>query len=146
MSRLPLLMHLTFGLFLVLNAPVLAQDIQITNAYARATLRSGAIYFTLANVGALADRLLSASTDVARSATLHSTTVTDGIASMPSLPDGLIVPANGEISLARGANHIMLMGLDDTLEQGATFPVTLTFEVAGSMTIDVTVDNLRELE
>jgi hypothetical protein len=38
----------------------------------------------------------------------------------------------------------MLMGVPTPLKDGDTFPLTLVFEQAGDVTVDVTVDNARE--
>ena len=46
---------------------------------------------------------------------------------------------NGEVVLEPGGYHIMLMGLAHALEEGSSFPLTLTFEKAGSLEIDVPV-------
>lgn len=67
------------------------------------------------------------------------TTVTDGVAAMPHA--ALIpVPAGKTVALSPGGFHGMLMDLTDPLVEGETFPITLTFEQAGSL--DVTVDIL----
>ena len=49
------------------------------------------------------------------------------------------VPANAQASLKPGGDHIMLMGLDTPLKEGDSFPMTLTFEVAGNVSITVPV-------
>ena len=49
------------------------------------------------------------------------------------------VPAGGTIALEPGGYHAMLMGLTQKLEKGATFPVTLTFQKAGAVTVDVEI-------
>ena len=72
---------------------------------------------------------------------LHETVVTDGIASMPhamSVP----VPAGQSVALAPGGYHGMLMGLTNAFKEGDSFPVTMTFEKAGEVT--VTVDGKEE--
>ena len=69
---------------------------------------------------------------------LHETVVTDGIASMPHVMS-VPVPAGGTIALEPGGFHAMLMGPNRTLEEGATFPVTLTFQNAGAVTVDVEI-------
>ena len=71
-----------------------------------------------------------------------ATVVTDGIASMPhamSIP----VPAGETVALSPGGYHGMLMGLTTALKEGDRFPVTLTFEKAGDVTVDVDVLSLR---
>jgi copper(I)-binding protein len=73
---------------------------------------------------------------------LHETVVTDGIASMPhamSIP----VPAGESVELAPGGYHGMLMGLTATLAEGDSFPVTLTFQNAGEVVVNVEVLSLR---
>lgn len=35
--------------------------------------------------------------------------------------------------------HLMLMGLQDKLSEGTTFPMTLSFENAGEITVEVSV-------
>jgi copper(I)-binding protein len=73
---------------------------------------------------------------------LHETVVKDGIASMPhamSIP----VPAGQSVQLAPGGFHGMLMGLTAALKEGDSFPVTLSFERAGAVTVNVEVLSLR---
>ena len=68
--------------------------------------------------------------------------VTDGIASMPhamSIP----VPAGQNVQLAPGGYHGMLMGLTTALKEGDSFPVTLTFQNAGEITVPVEILSLR---
>ena len=40
-------------------------------------------------------------------------------------------------------NNEMLMGLTAALKEGDSFPVTLTFETAGEVTVDVDVLSMR---
>ena len=44
-----------------------------------------------------------------------------------------------EVELAPGGNHIMLMGLAAPLQEATTFPLTLRFEHAGEVTVEVAV-------
>jgi len=63
---------------------------------------------------------------------------------MLHVEEGFAVPAGETLMLARGGKHVMLMGLTAPLENGATVPLTLTFEKAGDITIDVVVDRDRK--
>ena len=45
--------------------------------------------------------------------------------------------------MKRGGDHVMLMGLNDGLDAGETVKITLTFEKAGEIVVDVPVDNDR---
>jgi len=53
--------------------------------------------------------------------------------------DSLRIPAGETFSLEPGGHHIMLIDLVEPLETGSTFPVTLSFETAGDVTVDVPV-------
>ena len=63
---------------------------------------------------------------------------------MREVEDGIAVPANGMHALKRGGDHVMFMGLDGALPEGETISVTLTFENAGEITLDIPVDNDRK--
>lgn len=116
-----------------------AGDISISQPWARATApaaKNGAGYMTLRNSGDRPDRLVSASADdVAAKVEIHSMTLEGGVMRMRPLPDGVEIPARGETALAPGGNHIMFMGLKRQLRQGASVPVTLRFERAGSVRV-----------
>jgi copper(I)-binding protein len=53
----------------------------------------------------------------------------------------LEVPANGKLTLAPGGLHIMLMGLKKPLAAGSSFPLTLQFEKAGEVKVEVQVES-----
>jgi hypothetical protein len=86
--------------------------------------------------------LVSISTPIAEQPMLHETTVEDGVASMPHAMR-VPVPAGQTVELRPGGYHGMLMGLTRTLEEGASFPVTLTFEQAGELTVSAEVLSMR---
>lgn len=151
MSYLPLsLRQASLALFLtVLSAtPILAGDIVINNAYARssgASAKSGAIFMEIMNLGEVDDRLIAAKTSVSKKAELHTHVETDdGIMQMREVKDGFVIPAGGMHNLARGSDHIMLMGLTGSMAQGDTFSVTLSFEKSDELVIDVPVDLERK--
>ena len=139
---------LTAAVIAVLSAtPALACDvarigeIEVERAWSRASIgidRPGVAYLTIRNTGIADDVLTGITTTVADMPMLHETVVTDGIASMPHVMS-VPVPAGGMIALEPGGFHAMLMGLNQTLEKGATFPVTLTFQNAGAVTVDVEI-------
>jgi len=120
-------------------------DLSIANPWSRATIGAGrpaVFYVAITNDGASDDALVAISTPAAGRPMLHETTVTDGVASMPhamSIP----LPAGQTVQLAPGGYHGMLMGLTAALKEGETFPVTLTFVVAGDVTVNAEVLSLR---
>jgi copper(I)-binding protein len=128
----------------VFATPTLA-EIQIRNGYARSGMpgaSSGAAFMTLVNTGPFDDRLIGVTTEAARKIELHSNVVVDGIAQMRPITEGIFLPTGALTVLARGGDHIMLMGLVTPLVQDQFVRITLIFEQAGEMTIDVPVDYL----
>jgi copper(I)-binding protein len=122
--------------------PVFA-DITIEDAYARSSgpsAKTGAAFFVIKNTGQDEDRLIAASSDVAKRVELHTHIEQDGIMKMRQDKDGFEVPAMGAHALQRGADHVMFMGLNAPMVQGDTFEITLTFEQEGEITITVPVD------
>ena len=61
---------------------------------------------------------------------------------MEQIMNGIALPVGSDIALQPGGKHIMLMGLNDTLDAGKTFPLTLNFGESGSITVDFTVVKL----
>jgi copper(I)-binding protein len=53
--------------------------------------------------------------------------------------DYVEVPAGADLSFAPGGYHVMLMGLKQELKPGDSFPLMLTFEKAGQVTLQVAV-------
>ena len=131
-----------------LAAPALAGDITITDPYAIASTmmsKSGAAFMVIENTGDADDRLVSAASDVAQKVELHThMDMGDGVMKMMEVKEGFAVPAHGHHALARGGDHVMLLGLTRELKQGDMVSVTLTFEKAGEMTIEVPVDLERQ--
>lgn len=129
-------------------ASTAAAEIVVHDAYARSAspvAKSGAVFMVLENTGDTADRLVAAATDAAARVELHTHIEnTEGVMRMVEVKDGFEVPAGGRHALKRGGDHVMLMGLAAPLEQGATLPLTLTFEQAGEVTLDVVVDSERQ--
>lgn len=117
-----------------------AADVTVTNPWARASIlasRPGAAYVTLSSD--TGDRLLSASTPIAGPVLIHAAeTDASGVSRMAHLQT-LDLPAGETVTFAPGDMHLMLMGLVAKLEEGAQFPLTLTFESAGEVSVEVPV-------
>lgn len=127
--------------------PAFASDmkIMIMDPYARSSAHSGAAFFTIMNHSDEDDRLVSASADVSKRVELHTHEQdSNGVMRMMELEDGITVPAGGSHALQRGGDHVMFMGLDAPLPEGETVTVTLTFEKAGDIVVDIPVDNDRK--
>ena len=86
------------------------------------------------------DRLIGASvpSSIAGMAQIHQTTMSDGTMSMSEVGE-ITIPADGTVALEPGSFHIMMMNLAAPLEIGQKFTVTLEFEKAGTMDVEVEV-------
>jgi len=102
------------------------------------------VFFDIKNAGADGDRLVSAASDVAKMVELHTHKQdAAGVMQMLAVPEGFEVPAAGDHLLQRGGDHVMLMGLTREIADGDMVTLTLTFEKAGEVTVEVPVDNKR---
>jgi len=123
--------------------PALAADITVEDAYARASspnAKAGAAFMLITNGGTQDDRLVDASSDIAARVELH-THVQDGdVMRMVHVEEGFALPAGETVVLERGGKHVMFMGLNTSLDQGDTVEVTLTFENAGEILVEIPVD------
>jgi copper(I)-binding protein len=59
---------------------------------------------------------------------------------MRELEKGLEIPAGATVTLKPGGYHIMVMELKAPLAKDAKVPVTLVFEKAGSIDVDLKVE------
>lgn len=100
---------------------------------------AGAAYFTLKNQGTAADRLLGVSTPRAQKSELHTHVHQNGLMKMQRVP-AVEIPAKGEVAFQPGGNHVMLFGLKQPLKAGEQFPLTLEFEKAGKVEVQVKVE------
>ncbi|WP_246053501.1 copper chaperone PCu(A)C [Paracoccus hibiscisoli] len=129
-------------------AEVSQGDLSISAAWSRATIgtaRPAVFYVTIQNNGSTEDRLIGIETPVAGMPMLHETVLSDGVASMPHA-DQISIAAGETVSLAPGSYHGMLMDLNEALTEGESFPMTLQFQNAGTLTIDTDVVSIRERE
>lgn len=129
-------------------APLAAQEtgptVHVRDAYARVATpmsRSGAAFMVIENTGDADDRLIAADTDAAEVVELHTHLESDdGVMQMVEVEEGFAIPAGDTHILARGGDHVMMMGLTRRLDHGDTITMTLTFDEAGEMTLQLPVD------
>ncbi len=134
-----------------LATSALAQDtITVDDAYARSsgkTAKAGAAFMMIQNTGDADDRLIGVESEAAARVELHTHLVDDnGVAKMVHVEEGFVIPAGEAHMLKRGGDHVMFMGLTAPFEQGETVPVTLIFEKAGEVEVEVPVDLERKGE
>ncbi len=136
------------ALALLAATPAFAHDItfgalELNGPFARATLPNAPVaggFLTIVNTGSEDDRLVSASADIARETQIHEMAMEGDVMKMRELPDGIVIPAGGSVVLEPGGYHLMMMGLTGALVEGETVPVTLTFEKAGAVTVDLHIE------
>ena len=134
--------------------PAIAHDfklgpLRIDHPYATPTppgAGTGAAYLrAIRNTSAQPDRLIGASTPVAREVEIHHSVIDANNVMRMRAIDGLTVPARGEVRLRHGGeHHLMLIGLKAPLKDGDRFPMTLRFEKAGEREVMVWVQQPRD--
>lgn len=96
---------------------------------------SGGAFMTIVNNSGQADRLVSAQSPVTMMVELHETVTEGGVMKMVHQPQGFEIPPGGK--------HVMLMGLKSALEAGQNIQITLKFEKAGEITVNVPVREMK---
>jgi len=123
------------------------EGLVIEYGYARAngaSAKAGAAFMVIKNYTDDADRLIAVTTTAARKTELHTHIMdANGVMMMREVKAGFEVPAHSAISLKRGGNHIMMMGLTQPMIQGDVVTLSLTFENAGEVSVEIPVDLQR---
>ncbi len=132
-----------FGALLAATAALSAfgGEITTTEAYAFTTPASGkagAAYVSLSG-GTESDRLIGATGDIAQRVEIHEHRMVEDVMRMRQVEGGIDLPAGGSIEMGPGGYHIMLMGLNQQLDAGQDFPLTLSFASGAEMVVTVTV-------
>ena len=136
-----------FASFLALSSIVSAGQIVISDAYARSAgplAKAGAAYMKIMNHSDESDRLIGVQSDIAKKTELHTHLKDDnGVIRMVRIDEGIEIGSMKEHRLVRGGQHIMFMGLKEAFKTGKIIPVTLFFEIAGEVGVEIVVDQDR---
>ena len=127
-----------FAALVGMAQPVVASEIMFGPLQFRATvgsMSSSAAYVSIMNHGKMADRLLDATSNLARKTELHQMEMDNGVMKMRPVEGGIDLPAGQTIYLGPGGYHVMLIGLNAPLTAGSIFEITLVFQNAGEKTI-----------
>lgn len=121
-------------------------DVALTSEALATTPVAGAaiLVFEVANRGDGDDALLAATTDAALGVEIHETRLEDGRASMVEL-DRVDLPAGSTVRSRSGGLHLMMVVPDDSVVEGATFPLTLEFARSEPITTEVLVGDISEV-
>jgi periplasmic copper chaperone A len=100
---------------------------------------TGGAFMTLRNGGSQADRLRSAASPAAKMVELHETVDNNGVMRMVPQPDGWEIAPGADLVLKPGGKHLMLIDLRRPLQPGETIEITLNFDKAGQVKVQVPV-------
>lgn len=123
-------------------------DLHIGHPWARAlppVAPTGAAYMIIENRGEQADTLTDVRTPVAGHAEVHEHIHQDGLMKMQQV-ENLSLPAGESVRFAPGGYHIMLFNLKQPLSAGERFPMTLYFEHAGQLEVEVAIEEQAPAE
>lgn len=118
-----------------------AGDMHIIHPWSRAlppVAPTGAAYLVLENKGEQADRLIAATSPIAGRVELHEHIHQDGLMKMQQI-DSVEIAPGAAVEFKPGSHHFMLFGLQQPLTEGSSYPMTLSFEQAGDVEIEVKV-------
>ena len=104
---------------------------------------NGAAFLVIENSGE-ADRLVATAGDVAARVELHTHTMAGDVMQMRQV-EAVEIPAHGSAALQPGGLHIMLIGLKQPLREGERFPLTLTFDKAGEITVEFAIEGVGSM-
>jgi copper(I)-binding protein len=116
--------------------------LEIGHPWARATpptAPAGGGYLTITNKGTGPDRLISVKSPAADMVQVHEMKMEGNVMRMRELDGGLAIPPGATVALAPGGLHLMMMGLKAPLKQGERVPVTLVFEKAGTIDVELAI-------
>jgi copper(I)-binding protein len=119
------------------GAGVRVQDPWLRATPPGATVAGG--FLTLINDGSQPDRLVRVESPLAARVELHETRAEGGTMRMRALPDGLTVPAHGQVVLKPGSYHLMFIQPTQALAAGMQVQATLVFERAGQVPVTFVV-------
>jgi periplasmic copper chaperone A len=124
-------------------APAVSQGaVQLSEPWAlpdsRVPAQAGG-YLAITNTGTEADRLVSAHCPLAERTEIHGIKVVGGDIKMKHLADGLAIPPDYTTTLKPRGYHLLLQGLRIPIRSGARLPVTLRFEKAGEVAVELVV-------
>jgi copper(I)-binding protein len=134
--------------FILMTSTAFADGIIVTDAYARSSrpnAPTGAAFMVFMNQTNDEVKLVGVRSEAAKRVELHThIDKGEGIMQMTQIEGGIVIPAGETHQLMRGGDHVMLMGLNQSLIDGVTILVTFEFENTDDLTVEIPVDNERK--
>lgn len=149
-KRIRLLFASSALLASILAGPVMAHDyssgeVDVDHPWSRPTppgTPMGVGYMVIRNNGDSDITLLGASTPRADRVSIHETRMEDGVMVMQPLANGLSVAAGEVVELKPRSYHLMLEQLVKPLQAGERVPLTLEFDGADTMRVELNIQSL----
>ncbi len=116
-----------------------ATPVKVEDPWTRATppgAKVGAGYMKITS--AAADRLVGASSPAAARVEMHVTEKKGDVLRMREVK-AYDIPAGGSFELSPGGAHLMLVDIKTPFKEGAKIPLTLRFEKAGEVKVELQV-------
>lgn len=121
-------------------------SLQVGHPWTRVTPgKTGSAYLSVTNTGAEIDRLVGASSPAADKAELHTHQMDGDVMRMRPV-QAIEVPPGESAVLKPGGLHIMLLGLKAPIRVGMRVPLTLRFEKAGNVDVELSVETVGATE
>jgi hypothetical protein len=103
------------------------------------TAGNGAAYMVIDNKGGEPDALIGAEADFCDTVEIHETSMMEGDMMQMQPVERIEIPAGGSATLEPGGYHVMLIGINESLDPGDTVTLTLIFEKAGAVQVQAEV-------
>jgi copper(I)-binding protein len=117
--------------------------LEIDSPWSRAIPKGASVaagYMTIRNNGVTPDRLVGASTPVAGKVEIHEMTMDGGIMKMRPVAGGVEIAPGATVEFKPSAFHLMIVNVKQPIEKGKPFAASLTFEKAGTIEVEFTVE------
>ena len=102
----------------------------------------GVGYMSISNTGSSDITLVGVETPRAGRVSIHETSMHDGVMRMAPVKGGLPIPAGTTVELKPHSYHLMLEKLKSPLREGESIPLTLSFEGAEAMQVELSIEPL----
>ena len=133
---------------ILMTTTAFAEGLMVKDPYARSArpnAPTGAAFMMLQNHTDQDLKLIGVRSDVAKRVELHThIDMGDGIMQMRQIEGSIAIPAGESHMMKRGGDHVMLMGLNQSLVDGETITVIFEFENVKDMTVKIPIDSKRK--
>lgn len=126
---------------LMMGTPAIADTLTVDTPWVREAppgMQMMAGYAILKNSGDKAVQVVNVESEAFADIEMHTTKTVDGVAKMIQ-QETLVIPAGGELTLAPGGYHLMLMQPKERYTEGKALDMTLTLDNGDSLTTTFTV-------